>query len=202
MKTTLALAILMLSSGAAAQEKMADQLRKAVVEEESNQNLDKAIQAYQSILAQFKEERQTAATALLHLADCYRKQGKKDQAITAYRQLLQEFPDQEKLTAAGRNYLAKTYGVSQSNSSAAKASPEEVARLRREHDAQQMYRGLLLEQIALQGKVIDSLQKRMDAGTATATEMIKARMDLLELQKALAAFDAGIMPVPQAPIKK
>jgi len=86
MKIKLALVFWVLTSCfAGAQEKTADQLRKAIVEEEVNQNLDKAIQAYQGIVAQYEEQRKTAATALMHLADCYRKQGKADVAVKTYQ---------------------------------------------------------------------------------------------------------------------
>jgi hypothetical protein len=75
MKKTLALLLFICMAGmAVAQDKMADQLRKAIVEEEANQNLDKAIAAYNDILKQYDDHRITAATALFHLADCYRKQ--------------------------------------------------------------------------------------------------------------------------------
>ena len=198
MKATIALAILVLSTSlATAQDKMAEQLKKAIVEEESNQNLDKAIQAYQSILAQFDEERQTAATALFHLADCYRKQSKKDLAIAAYSRVVQEFSDQSKLADASRNYLSKTYGVNQ-NPNAAAAGPSlreiAVARLR--------YRALLEQQIALVETQIQGLQREAEAGVISRGEMTAAQMQLLDLKRTLAAFDAGALPIPQVPAKK
>ena len=114
MKTRLFFGILMLSAGlAAAQDKLGEKLRKAIVEEEANQNLNKAIEAYQAILTEFDRERQTAATALFHLAECYRKQGKREQAIAAYKRVVQEFSDQNRLAGTSRNHLSKTYGLSQ-----------------------------------------------------------------------------------------
>jgi tetratricopeptide (TPR) repeat protein len=194
MKATIALAILMLSASlAAAQDKMAEQLKKAIVEEESNQNLDKAIHAYQSILAQFDEERQTAATALFHLADCYRKQGKKDQAIAAYSRVVQEFSDQTKLADASRNYLSKTYGVSQ-NPNAAAAGPS----LREIADARLRYRALLQQQVALVEDQIQGLEKQVDTGAISRSgpEMTAVLMELLDLRRTMAAVDAGAMPIP------
>src|SRR5688572_20933552 len=109
MKTRLVFGILMLSAGlAGAQDKMVEKLRKAIIEEEANQNLNKAIEAYQAILTEFDRERQTAATALFHLAECYRKQGKKEQAIAAYKRVVQEFSDQKRLAETSRNHLSKT----------------------------------------------------------------------------------------------
>ncbi len=192
MKARLALAILMMSASlAAAQEKMTDQLRKAIVEEEGNQNLDKAIQAYQSILAQYDEERQTAATALFHLADCYRKLGKKDQAIAAYRRVVKEFQDQTKLANTSRTYLTKTYGLSE--------APAAVPANKPDSDARRRYREILLAEIALMTGQIESLQKRVEIGGISpgGPEMTGAKLQLLELQRTLAAFDAGALPIPK-----
>lgn len=191
MKIKLAFVILMLMPGVtAAQDKMADQLRKAIVEEEGNQNLDKAIQAYQSILSQFNEERKTAATALFHLADCYRKQGKKDQAIAAYKRVLQEFPDQSKLAAASQGYLTKTFGISQNTAAAAAADEEKYL------PARQRYRDSLLQEMKLVESQIEAGEKRVVVGVSSKEEIIPLRKELLELQRTLAAFDAGALPFP------
>jgi hypothetical protein len=104
----LAAAILMIAIGSAgAQEKTADQLRKGVLEEETNHDLDKAIQIYQSVLKQFEEERKTAASAAFRMAECYRKQGKKEQAAAAYNRVAREFGDQRMLSDQSRYQLAK-----------------------------------------------------------------------------------------------
>ena len=52
-----------------AQERLADQLRKGIAEEETGKSLDKAIQAYQAIVARYDEDRKVAGTALLRLAE-------------------------------------------------------------------------------------------------------------------------------------
>ena len=196
MKTTLALAILMLPvSLAGAQDKMAEQLRKGIVEEEANQNLDKAIQVYQSILAQFDEERKTAATTLFHLAGCYRKQGKTDQAIAAYKRVVQEFPDQNKLADASRTHLSKTFGISQTQV-AAPAKPE-IAEARRR------YRALLEDEIGLMTDQIKQMAKMVEIGTLSVSDpgMVALKIELLNLKRALAAFDAGVIQVPPTTIR-
>ena len=68
-----------------AQEHMADTLRNGILEEDSKQNPRAAIQQYQAVMTQFAEARQTAATALFRMAECYRKQGNGPQAIAAYQ---------------------------------------------------------------------------------------------------------------------
>lgn len=209
MRTTVAFAFLLLSAGlAGAQDKMAEQLRKGIVEEEADQNLDKAIQTYLSILTQFDQGRPTAATALFHLAECYRKQGKKDEAIAAYQRVVREFPDQSKLAAASRGHLSKTYGISQAQPTNLSPTTVEqrqyVEQQRRSDDARRAYRALLLEEIQLLEKQLDSYEKRVEIGTLSPTgpEMIGLKREILELKRTLVAVDAGAMPVPATSIKK
>jgi len=182
MITKLLLALLLAIPGvAAAQDKLADQLRKAIVEEEVNQNLDKAIQAYQSILAQYDEERKTAAAALFHLADCYRKQGKKDQAIAAYQRVARDFSDQTALAGASRNHLAQTY---RTESVPSGASQEQVVQMR-----------LLTDLIMLVGKQIKEAETRVELGVLhpNSPEIIAAKKELIELKLRMEAMRQGII---------
>jgi len=198
MRGKLVIAVFTLAAGlAAAQEKPAEQLRKAIVEEEANQNLDKAVQMYQSILSQFDELRKTAATAQFHLAGCYRKQGKNELAIAAYKRIVQEFSDRIELAGASRKYLTDTFGISQDPI----AARESAERERQVNAARAQYRRLLLDEIVLVGNQIKDMQKKIEIGLVSATysEMIALKREILDLERALAAFDAG---GPLTPIKK
>jgi tetratricopeptide (TPR) repeat protein len=105
---TLALTLLALAAGlCAGQDKMAEALRKGIVEEDSNRDLNAAIQSYQTVVTQYDEDRKSAATALFRMAECYRKQGKNDQATAAYKRVVQEFADQTKLAEQSRSHLPK-----------------------------------------------------------------------------------------------
>ena len=107
MRTALIFAMLVAwAAPAGAQERLADQLRKGVVEEEVNQNTGKAIQAYQAIVARYDEDRKAAGTALYRLAECYRRTGKRDQAIAAYQRVTREFADQTAIVEPSRQQLA------------------------------------------------------------------------------------------------
>ncbi len=213
MKAKLVFAIYLLFPAiTAAQDRLADQLAKAIILEEGNQNLDKAIQAYQNMLAQFDEDRKAAAAAQFHLANCYRKQGKRNEAIAAYRRVIQDFPDQTKLADASRGYLNKTYGIS-TDSTAAQADRGYVVaerqktmaqmELQKVAEARQRYRQALEQEIKLVQLQIATFDRRREAGTANPMdpEWIKASRDLLELQRTLAAFDAGALPIPEPRIK-
>jgi ankyrin repeat protein len=81
-------------------------LQQGLFEEEANQNLDAAIQAYQSVIAQTEKNRQFAATAIFRLGECYRKQGKTNEAGAQYQRILRDFADQPELAKLSRQYLA------------------------------------------------------------------------------------------------
>ncbi len=190
MKIRLIPAILMLMSGIAiAQDKTADRLRQAIVAEEAQQNLDQAIGIYKNILQQFDEERKTAATALFHLAGCYRKQGKNEEAIAAYRRVLHEFSDQATLADASRNYLTKTFGITLVQTGAAAGLQTAEARKR--------YRELLLQEIGLMERQIQYAEQRFEVGTLSQESIIPLRRELMDLQRTLAVFDAGGLPIPK-----
>ena len=91
-------------------EPLRDSLEKGLLEEEANQNLNGAIQAYQAVLDRFAEERRIAATATFRLGECYRKQGKTNEAFAEFQRVVREFGDQPQLAQLSRRYLAR-YGM-------------------------------------------------------------------------------------------
>jgi hypothetical protein len=204
MKLTMALMVLFAVAGAqGAQDPLADALRRGVVQEETNQNLDAAIQSYQSVLTQFGEERKTAATALFRLAECYRKQGKDDQAIEAHKRVAQEFADQTKLAGQSRTVLAQTFKVQPPQAvvqtpfgmmltgrelvlqkELGSASSVAAARLR--------YRQLLEDQIGMVTVRLQFTEKRYQLGAYSQEDVDNVKIQLLQAQRELAAFDAGI----------
>src|SRR5437667_12758583 len=80
-------------------------LQRGLFEEEANHNLDAAIQAYQSVINQYVNDRKLAATAIFRLGESYRKQGKTNEAATQYERVLREFADQSTLADLSRNNL-------------------------------------------------------------------------------------------------
>src|SRR5580765_3246427 len=81
-------------------------LQKGLFEEEANRNLDAAIAAYQSLVAQVDKDRQVAATAIFRLGECYRKLGKTNDAILQYERIVRDFADQQTLVTLSRQNLA------------------------------------------------------------------------------------------------
>src|SRR6266571_8038262 len=85
---------------------LSEALQKGLLEEEANHNLDAAIQAYQSVVDQFGDQRKIAATAVFRLGECYRKQGKTNEAALQYQRVLADFADQASLTGPSEKNLA------------------------------------------------------------------------------------------------
>src|ERR1017187_736295 len=80
-------------------------LQRGLFEEEANQNLGAAIQAYQTVANQFDKDRKLAATAIFRLGECYRKQGNTNDAATQNERILREFSDQPTLVTLSRQSL-------------------------------------------------------------------------------------------------
>ena len=89
-----------------AAEKLDATLQKGMFEEEGNQNLEAAIQAYQSLIAAHDNDRKTAATAIYRLGECYRKLGRTNEAVAQFQRILGAFSDQPTLSTLSRQNLA------------------------------------------------------------------------------------------------
>jgi tetratricopeptide (TPR) repeat protein len=178
MITKLALAILLaIPSVAAAQGNLADQLRKAIVEEEANQKLEKAVEAYTKILAQYDEDRKFAATALFHLAECSRKLGRKEKAIAAYQRVLREFPDQIALANASRNYLAQAYGIvlSQREQDMLKLQLLEIENQEKE----------LQLQLGIVEEKLQAAHKKLESGLIPPSELLPIQLEIERIKMRL-----------------
>jgi len=166
---------------APAQDRVAETLRKGIVEEESKHDLPAAIQTYESLLKQADADRPTIATALFRLAECYRKLGKNEQATAAYKRVVEQYPDQARLAEQSRRHLPNA------KKSAAAESAEALRR----------YRALLEEEITM----ADEQAKRIRASggsPAIREEAEKVQMKAMELRRELAAFDANLPKSGQA----
>src|SRR3989441_1930760 len=81
-------------------------LQKGLLEEEANHNLDTAIQAYQSVINHYDDQRKIAATAVFRLGECYRKQGKTNEAVAQYQRVGRDFTDQDALVKLSAQNLS------------------------------------------------------------------------------------------------
>jgi len=81
-------------------------LEKAMVMEEAQGDLQKAIELYEHILKQFPENREIAAKAQLHIGLCYEKLGLRE-ATNAYQKVVQNYGEQKEAVAKARERLSK-----------------------------------------------------------------------------------------------
>ncbi|MCX6537419.1 MAG: tetratricopeptide repeat protein [Acidobacteria bacterium] len=182
MKTLLTVAMLVGASAlAGAQERLSDQLRKGIVQEEVNQNLPKAIEAYQAIVAQFDEERKTAAAALYRLAECSRKAGKREQALAAYQRVVREFSDQAALVESSRKQLTTVFGQSNvTGAPVARPQAGSIESRERTRDSLQREKAVLEERFV-------ALEQRIKAGVVSreSPEHLKLRQRIEQLKQQL-----------------
>jgi ankyrin repeat protein len=114
MKLKLLLSVTFLTGAlslSAATNELTALLQKALFEEEANRNLVAAIQAYQSLVEQFDQDRALAATAVYRLGECYRKQGNTNAAAAQYERLIRDFSDQGPLVTLSRQNLGQITSV-------------------------------------------------------------------------------------------
>src|SRR5262245_53915982 len=76
-------------------------LQAAIKTETVDGDLKGAIRQYGEIVAKHKTDRAVAATALVHMAECYRKQGDAE-AQRIYERVVREYADQKEAVAAAR----------------------------------------------------------------------------------------------------
>lgn len=156
-----------------AADPMSEALQKGLLAEEASQNPQAAIQAYQSVLKQYEEQRRIAATAAFRLGETYRKLGKTNEAFAQFERVLREFESESALANLSRKYLAES-GLTPSSGAAeatAAVDPEEIDLLKREIELVQQQ---ILEQ-----------EKRFETGQIPQGELWQARRQLFPLLRKL-----------------
>jgi tetratricopeptide (TPR) repeat protein len=170
------------------QDRLADQLRKGIVQEEANGSTEKAIPIYQAIVSQFDQDRQAVATALFRLGECYRKAGKREPAVVAYRRVVREFGDQAALVESSRKQL-QAYGVAET------AAARESAEI--EHLRQELAQARKAQEAARSREAAryDNPSPAIGGGSATVEE-IGAQVAALDKRVAdvQAKVKAGVLP--------
>jgi Tol biopolymer transport system component len=106
-RTGLVLACMLLAGGGmiAQQRKQADiDLQAAIRTETVNGDLKGAIRQYENVISKYGKDRPLVATALMHMADAYRKMGDAE-SQKIYQRLVKEFSDQTQVAAEATRRL-------------------------------------------------------------------------------------------------
>ena len=160
--------------GRAATNDLTAALQRGLFEEEANHNLPAAIQAYQSVIAQFDKDRKLAATAIFRLGECYRKQGSTNEAAAQYERIVREFSDQAPLVELSRQRL-----------------PAQGALAAGQPAASEEEKRLLDEEIKVAEQQLALKKQQYQNGVGGQDAVLTAQRDLLELRYRKAALDAG-----------
>jgi len=88
-------------------EDAATLLEKGIYAEETLGDLDRAIEAYQRVLAEHAAQRAAAAEAEFRLAMCRVKKGEEDQAVSGLEKIIALYPEQKTVAGQARDELAK-----------------------------------------------------------------------------------------------
>lgn len=162
-------------------------LLQGLVQEESNRDLEAAVQAYQLALDQFAEQRKAAATAAFRLAECYRKLGKSAEARPAYQRVLHDFPDQTQWAEASRQALE-----------ALPAQPGEPETAAPSADATDdplgLQKQLLRQELALVQQSLTNAQLRFQKGAGNNAELLTIQRDILSLKRQILEVEAKQQP--------
>jgi ankyrin repeat protein len=127
--------LLLIQSAFAATNDLTSALQKGLFEEEANHNYPAAIEAYQSVINRFDEDRKLAATAIFRVGEIYRKQGKTNEANAQYERVVREFSDQSTLATLSQSYLAPLSKNAETAANPSESAPtsdeaEEVRKIR------------------------------------------------------------------------
>ncbi len=182
---TLRLLLLTLPLAVHAADDLSAALRRGLFEEEANQNLPAAIQAYQSLLTASDEQRKLAATALFRLGECYRKLGQTNDAIAQYQRLLSDFADQSTLATLSRQNLRRL-GVFPTATTPGN-NPRVISVVSLE--ARTRLKELLRNEIKIAEQFAREQRKRIETGSMPLGEEVRFERDVLGLKRQLIAVD-------------
>ena len=156
-----------------------DKFRMALIEEETGQQLDPAIQAYKEVIAALDEQRKMAVTAIFTLGECYRKQGKTNEAVMQYERILRDFSEQKTVVDLAQRRCAEL-SPNKSRKGTPLVSGSVVPKT---FDPAQVK--TIRDEIKLVEKQLLEVQKRLENGRATTSELYKPQQDLFVLERQL-----------------
>ena len=145
-----------------------ESFRAGLAAEEVAHNVPEAIRHYETTLRLHTEDRTTAATALVRMADLYKRQGQANPALAAYRRVVLEFPDQTNLVQLAQAQLPES---------------ENALNRGKQKDGRARSRELIEQEIHLVELEVRDLKGQVPRGVASVSDLRKAERDLLHLRR-------------------
>src|SRR5437588_10197172 len=90
---SIAVTILLLGVSAVAQQNVNEMYQRALMLDESNQNLAEAIRLYNLVISQAKDHRSLAARAQYQMGKLYKRLGRKAEAQRAFKTVVSQYQD-------------------------------------------------------------------------------------------------------------
>jgi len=85
-----------------------EQFDQGLIQEEVHQDLEKAVEHYQSILTTYDSQRDVLAMSMYRLAESLRKLGRIDEAAPLYERIVREFPDKQSLILLSQRFVPES----------------------------------------------------------------------------------------------
>jgi tetratricopeptide (TPR) repeat protein len=164
--------------------------KKALFEEEANQNYDVAIRAYLEVVGKLDEQRKLAATAIFRLGECYRKLNRTNDAVAQYHRLLADFTDQANLLTLCRQNL-RGLGAPLSPSAATPAASS-IPQMPTEDRAK--LKELLQQELRIAEQFLAEQKQQLKVGRIAPGDEARFERDVLGLKRQLLAVDGFTDP--------
>lgn len=161
-----------------AADPLTESLEKGLIEEEVNRDPQAAVRAYETAVQHAEAQRRAAATALFRLAESYRKLGRTQDAVVQYQRLVSQYPDQTTLVGLSRTHLAALTPASSLPSLSPLSS------------AAQRQKELLEQELALVQRLLESKKRQVDAGVASADDLLLVEREALALQRQIVEVES------------
>jgi hypothetical protein len=174
-----------------ADQKTTGKLVETALVEEGEADLQKAIPAYKSLIADLERNRSELPKAILRLAESYRKLGQMEEAKALYRRIVKEFPAEQDLVATARKQLGD-----EAPATVIRRGQPPMTRSGAENAE------LLQGQIQLLERQLKTNEKMIASGVAPASASVGIKRELLELQRQLAEADGANAPEARAKIRE
>lgn len=111
MKTFALLAALLVAAPAFAEDGAADEYAKALDKENTDRDVNGAMEMYKSIVKKHKDEEEIAGKAQYRIGECWEKLGVAAEAKQAYETLIRDFPGQTALVDKAKERLGALAGA-------------------------------------------------------------------------------------------
>jgi tetratricopeptide (TPR) repeat protein len=160
-------------------------LTRNILDEELNADPQAAAKNYEAMIANFDQQRESAAQAIFRLGESYRKMGRIEEARSMYARILREFVDFPDLAKLSQRMLSENAPTQTGRSIAYTAEAPNPA----EQD-------LMRQELALLEKELADTESLVKSGLAGQNSGLSLKREILQLKQRLARTRTQEWPAP------